>query len=85
MLHYFHQTNRNLDRYKVDTERLELFSTPLNNVYKCAINETFTAKNAKITITNVTLIAFNTDVNITSKSGKTIVNFIVWNIGTIID
>ncbi|KAF3427478.1 hypothetical protein E2986_08893 [Frieseomelitta varia] len=63
--------------YNASTENLHEFSTPLNNVYKCFRNTSLTAKDAKVVITNVTFIAFNTNQIITSQSGKTIVNFIV--------
>ncbi|KAK9295531.1 hypothetical protein QLX08_010174 [Tetragonisca angustula] len=54
--------------YNASTASLNEFSTPLNNVYKCARNTSLTAKDAKIVITNVALIAFNTKQTITSQS-----------------
>ncbi|CAD1471442.1 unnamed protein product, partial [Heterotrigona itama] len=56
------------DRYKFNTERIHIFPAPLNKLYKCADNPSVTAKNAKISITNVTLIAFNTNEKITTDS-----------------
>lgn len=60
----------------VTTGKLDIFSTPLNNVYKCSDKTSVNAQNVVITIDKVSLIAFNKAKNITSKSGKTNVNFI---------
>lgn len=60
----------------VITEKLDIFSTPLNNVYKCSDKTSVNAQNVVITMSKVSLIAFNKAKNITSRSGKTNVNFI---------
>ncbi|XP_033177423.1 lysosome-associated membrane glycoprotein 1 [Bombus impatiens] len=52
----------------VITENIDIFSTPLNNVYKCSDKTSVNAQNVVITISKVSLIAFNKARNITSRS-----------------
>lgn len=58
----------------VTTGNLDIFSAPLNNLYKCSDKTSVNAQNVVITISKVSLIAFNKERNITSRSGKTNVN-----------
>ncbi|XP_068972126.1 uncharacterized protein [Bombus flavifrons] len=52
----------------VTTGNLDIFSTPLNHVYKCSDETSVNAQNVVITISKVSLIAFNKAKNITSRS-----------------
>lgn len=51
-------------------ENIDIISTPLNNLYKCGDNTSVKVKDVDVTIANVTLIAFNTEKKIATKSGK---------------
>ncbi|XP_017766491.1 PREDICTED: uncharacterized protein LOC108555372 [Eufriesea mexicana] len=55
-------------RYKAVTENLTVFSAPLNNVYKCKPETVLRAKSAGITISNVALMAFNSEKTVASRS-----------------
>lgn len=60
----------NLDERYTAVENIDIISTPLNNLYKCGDNTSVKVKDVDVTIANVTLIAFNTEKKIATKSGK---------------
>ena len=66
--HTFPEANAIGSYINVTTGKLDIFSTPLNNVYKCSDKTSVNAQNVVITIGKVSLIAFNKAKNITSKS-----------------
>lgn len=59
--------NSNDERYTA-VENIDIISTPLNNLYKCGDNTSVKVKDVDVTIANVTLIAFNTEKKIATKS-----------------
>lgn len=59
--------NSNEERYTA-VENINVISAPLNNLYKCGENTTLKVKDVDVTIVNVTLIAFNTEEKIATKS-----------------
>lgn len=59
--------NSNEERYTA-VENINVISAPLNNLYKCGDNTTLKVKDVDVTIVNVTLIAFNTEEKIATKS-----------------
>ncbi|XP_043797485.1 uncharacterized protein LOC122717460 [Apis laboriosa] len=59
--------NSNEERYTA-VENIDMISAPLNNLYKCGDNTSVKVKNVDVTVANVTLIAFNTENKIATKS-----------------
>ncbi|XP_043597022.1 uncharacterized protein LOC122574023 [Bombus pyrosoma] len=64
----FPEANATGSYINVTMGNLDIFSAPLNNVYKCSDKTSVNAQDVVITISNVSLIAFNKERNITSRS-----------------
>lgn len=55
---------------KVGVGSLDLFTTSVENMYKCAPETSVLGDNFKITFTEVSLIAFNTNDKISGRTGE---------------